>query len=138
MARTKEQNREYQRQYRARKAAERAEESAGEGEKDPKESRVHRDAVSRQLRATGLLHVPEEAPLVQLVKALAKEMDLAPSASTSSRYRVAIADVRRVLNASPGRPKASSDPKPPAEEEPTESAEKVSVLADFKAARGIA
>lgn len=45
---------------------------------------VHRAAVTRMLRATGLTHAPEEAPLVELAKALALEMDDAPSASTSS------------------------------------------------------
>jgi hypothetical protein len=143
MPRTKEQDREYQRLRRARKAAEAVEQggvtvsdgtspSAGR-----KKVGAHRAAVTRMLRATGLAHAPEEAPLVELVKALALEMDEAPSASTSSRYRAALADVRRVLDraARPVTP-AVSGPLPQADAAPEKSAP-VSSLQAFKDARGI-
>ncbi|KTR87061.1 hypothetical protein NS354_01830 [Leucobacter chromiiresistens] len=51
------------------------------------------------LRATGLAHVSEEAPLVELVKLLAREMDESPSASTATQYRAALSEVRKVLEA---------------------------------------
>lgn len=142
MPRTKEQDREYQRLRRARKAAEGAEQS-GVTDVDVtshasgrKKGGVHRAAVTRMLRATGLAHAPEEAPLVELVKALAVEMDEAPSASTSSRYRAALADVRRVLDRA-ARPDASAaEPSRQSDAEAEKSAP-VSSLQAFKDARGI-
>jgi hypothetical protein len=94
------------------------------------------------LRSTGLVHVPEEAPLVELVKSLAAELDAGAEGAVASRYRAALADVRRVLAYS-GRPKSSADPAPPAEEaEPAtrseaEPAAPVNSLAAFKQKRGI-
>ncbi|MEV7875191.1 hypothetical protein [Microbacterium sp. NPDC089188] len=102
-----------------------------------KRAGVHRAAVTRMLRATGLAHAPEEAPLVELVKSLAVEMDEAPSASTSSRYRAALADVRRVLDraARPASPPAAGPlPQPDAA---GEKSAPVSSLQAFKDARGI-
>lgn len=142
MPRTKEQDREYQRLRRARKAAE-AVEQGGVTDSDVtspssgrKRAGVHRAAVTRMLRATGLAHAPEEAPLVELVKALAVEMDEAPSASTSSRYRAALADVRRVLDraARPAAPAPGPSPQPDAADEKSAP---VSSLQAFKDARGI-
>jgi hypothetical protein len=143
MPRTKEQDREYQRLRRARKAAE-AVEQGGVTDADvtsPSSSRkrvgVHRAAVTRMLRATGLAHASEEAPLVELVKALAREMDDAPSASTSSRYRAALADVRRVLDRA-ARPAAAPAPGPsPQPDAAAEKSAPVSSLQAFKDARGI-
>lgn len=142
MPRTREQDREYQRLRRARKAAE-AVEQGGVTDDDvtsPSAGRkrvgAHRAAVTRMLRATGLAHAPEEAPLVELVKALALEMDDAPSASTSSRYRAALSDVRRVLDhaARPAAPTPAPSPQPDAADEKSAP---VSSLQAFKEARGI-
>lgn len=143
MPRTKEQDREYQRLRRARKAAEGAEQG-GVTDADVtshasgrKKAGVHRAAVTRMLRATGLAHAPEEAPLVELVKALAVEMDEAPSASTSSRYRAALADVRRVLDRA-ARPDASAAAEPSLQSDAgAEKSAPVSSLQAFKDARGI-
>jgi hypothetical protein len=62
------------------------------------------------LRATGLAQVPDEAPLVALVKALAKELDENPSSTrTQQAYLSALKDVRRVLNGAAGRPRGSAE-----------------------------
>jgi hypothetical protein len=66
------------------------------------------------LRATGLAHVPEEAPLVELLRALADEMDNEPGARVRAEYLSALKDVRRVLNSSGGRPRGSADTPAPA------------------------
>ncbi|PPF64549.1 hypothetical protein C5E11_03930 [Clavibacter michiganensis] len=62
------------------------------------------------LRSTGLAHVPEEAPLVELLRTLADEMD-SGHATTRARaeYLSALKDVRRVLNSSYARPTGSAD-----------------------------
>lgn len=139
MPRSKEQDREYQRLRRAQKAGNASASSGvtGDGVTSPASGRVHRSAVTRMLRATGLAHSPEEAPLVELVKALALEMDQTPSASTSSRYRAALADVRRVLD----RAARQVTPVPAATSssagEESEKAAPVSSLQAFKDARGI-
>jgi hypothetical protein len=143
MPRTKEQDREYQRLRRARRAADAV--NAGgvmeSGVTSPSSGRkragAHRAAVTRMLRATGLAHAPEEAPLVELVKALALEMDEAPSASTSSRYRAALADVRRVLDRA-ARPVSPAQPGPSQQSDAAaEKSATVSSLQAFKDARGI-
>lgn len=74
--------------------------------------RTHRNAVTRMLRVTGLLNVPEEAPLVALVKELAREMDEGGGTRARADYLSALKDVRRVLNMSEGRPRKSADPAP--------------------------
>lgn len=78
---------------------------------------THSAAVTRMLTATGLLSVPDEAPLVMLVKTLAKQMDADPSSTrTQQAYLSALKDVRRVLNAavapSKQRGAAKSQPAP--------------------------
>lgn len=93
------------------------------------------------LRATGLLHVPEEAPLVELVKSLATELDDGGGSRTYAAYIAALKDVRRVLSVS-ARPKSSPDlPAPAVEPEPDEAGEvgaaPVNSLAAFRQARGI-
>lgn len=70
-------------------------------------SREHRNAVTRMLRASGLLQVPEEAPLVALVKSLAKELDEGGGSRAYTAYLSALKDVRRVLAAAPGSAGAS-------------------------------
>lgn len=147
MPRTREQDREYRKAYRARKRAETAAAKKQPAAKPASDTRErspkpgpHRAAVTRMLRATGLVHVPEEAPLVELVKTLAAELDAGAEGAAASRYRAALADVRRVLAYS-GRPQSSSDTPPPAEEPPASSPVQdgapVNSLAAFKAARGM-
>lgn len=93
------------------------------------------------LRVTGLLHVPEEAPLVQLVKDLAFDLDDGGGKEVYAKYLSALKDVRRVLAYS-ARPSSSADPAPTSSEpERDESvdteAAPVNSLADFRKQRGI-
>lgn len=104
--------------------------------------RTHSAAVSRLLRSTGLLHVPEEAPLVMLVKDLAKQMDHDGGTRIAAAYLSALKDVRRVL-AYGARPKTSADSTPPVAADlfPAEDATDVGTvnsLAAFRQSRGIA
>lgn len=64
--------------------------------------------------------MPDEAPLVMLVKTLAKQMDEDPSSTrTQQAYLSALKDVRRVLNAAAAPPKRGGKAKPePAPVEP--------------------
>lgn len=71
--------------------------------------RRHRSALTRMLRSTGLAHVPEEAPLVELLRTLADEMDNGPTTRARAEYLSALKDVRRVLNSSYARPTGSAD-----------------------------
>jgi hypothetical protein len=110
--------------------------------KKPKESRLHRASVTRMLRATGLLHVPEEAPLVTLLKDLAKELDLNGGARTRQQYLSALKDVRRVLRDAPGETAASTG-EPSADDDPDDEATsdvavdpKVSDFDRFKRSKG--
>jgi hypothetical protein len=106
-------------------------------------SREHRAAVTRMLKATGLLRIPEEAPLVALVKSLAKEMDEGGGSRTYSAYLSALKDVRRVLDRAPGSTALVSTPAPSAadadeasvEEKPSVDQE-VLDFAGFAAAKG--
>ncbi|WP_396289413.1 hypothetical protein [Curtobacterium sp. KT1] len=66
--------------------------------------------MTRTLRATGLLRITEEAPLVALVKSLAKEMDEGAGLGTYSAYQSALKDVRRVLDRAPGSAALVSTP----------------------------
>jgi hypothetical protein len=102
-------------------------------------SRIHRDAVTRMLRASGLLKVPEEAPLVALVKALAKEMDEGGGSRAYTAYLSALKDVRRVLAAAPGDAGVGGDELPERAAKTTATPEDASVeseddagVADFE------
>lgn len=101
----------------------------------------HRASVTRMLRATGLVNVPEEAPLVELVKALAAEMDSSPGARVRADYLSALKDVRRVLNGSGGKVRGSSESKTVVKPEMSESEDELTPvpndLAVFKAAHKI-
>ncbi|OZD48637.1 hypothetical protein CH252_19105 [Rhodococcus sp. 06-1477-1B] len=106
------------------------------------------------LKVTGLLHVPEEAMFVQLLRDLALELDNGGGASDRRAYLSAQKDLRRILEGgqrrSPRRrePAASAAapvaPAPPAAEttttdDPTSDAPPPpNSLAEFKARRGIA
>jgi len=102
----------------------------------------HRKAVMRMLRATGLVHVPEEAPLIELVKELADELDTEGGARNRQAYLSALKDLRRVINASTGVPRGSAEVIPPADadEEPTHDTEvpRQNDLANFKQKHKIA
>lgn len=109
-----------------------------------KAERPHRAALTRMLRHTGLANVPEEAPLVELLRSLADELDKGGGSRPRIEYRAALKDARMVLNATVrGKPKSAPDvpvPTTPAEgvEQPSddELAEPTS-LAKFKEERGI-
>lgn len=73
-----------------------------------KSSRPHRAALTRMLRVTGLAHIPEEAPLVELLRTLADEIDDGGGSRPRIEFRNALRDARAVLNAS-GRPRGSAD-----------------------------
>lgn len=107
----------------------------------------HTAALGRMLRHTGLDNVPEEAPLVALLRTLAAELDAGGGSRPRIEYRAALKDARMVLNATVrGKPKsdpaAVSVPEPPEPPEPDgdgeddEIAEPTS-LAKFKEDRGI-
>lgn len=151
MPRSRESNREYMREYRARKRREAGAVSSGVGRAAPAAAVAapvsrgtaagpHRRAVTRLLRATGLLHVPEEAPLVELLKELATVMDEGGGVKAAAQYRAALRDVRAVLAFS-ARPKSSADVVPPSVEEEAASEgsppARVNSLAAFRDARGI-
>lgn len=106
--------------------------------------RPHRAALTRMLRHTGLGNVPEEAPLVELLRTLADELDNGGGSRPRIEYRAALKDARMVLNTTVrGRPK--TDPTPAAKttpEVPVEGAEgeeldEPTSLALFKQERGI-
>ena len=107
---------------------------------DRKRQGPHRRAVTRMLRATGLVHVPEEAPLVELLKDLATDLDNGGGGRTRAAYLSALKDLRRLLNAEVGRPRGSSDavdvvPEP--EPDVVDPVPEPTSLAKFKQARGI-
>ena len=64
-----------------------------------KSERPHRAALTRMLRATGLAQMPDEAPLVELLRSLADELDEGGGSRPRIEYRNALKDVRAVLNA---------------------------------------
>jgi hypothetical protein len=88
--------------------------------------------------------MPEEAPLVELLRQLSDDLDNGVGGERSrAAYLSALKDVRRVLAAAPARPKTRQDPEVPAEPDPTvEAAEdrgpEPTSLATFKQKRGIA
>lgn len=100
----------------------------------------HSAALGRMLRHTGLDNVPEEAPLVALLRTLAAELDAGGGSRPRIEYRAALKDARMVLNATVrGKPKTGPDvpvPPTPPEPEDREIPEPTS-LAKFKEGRGI-
>lgn len=100
-----------------------------------KSDRPHRAALTRMLRATGLARVPEEAPLVELLRTLADELDSGGGSRPRIEYRAALKDARLVLKAAPGSAGVS---KPPADEDDTDTADESEVpvvdpeVADFE------
>lgn len=107
----------------------------------------HLAAVERMLSSSGLAKIDDEAPLVELLRDLAKQMDEGGGARVMQAYLSAQKDARRVLAAAPGDPGSRSDDDPtekPADAatgaedasgEPEESPE-VASFARFKRAKG--
>lgn len=109
-------------------------------------ARPHRAAVTRMLKATGLVHIPQEAPLVELLRSLADELDAGGGSRARAEYLSALKDVRRVL-ATPGIGKVSAKKAaakaPDAVDDAESAAQTVPApttddLTTFRARRGIA
>jgi hypothetical protein len=77
-----------------------------------KAERPHRAALTRMLRSTGLAQMSDEAPLVELLRSLADEIDAGGGSRPRIEYRNALKDARAVLNAAA---KPSRGTKAPAE-----------------------
>jgi len=109
----------------------------------PRPDRTNRDALSRMLRTTGLASMADEAPLVALLKRLAKKLDEGGGTRDEAMYLSALKDARRVLDMAPARGKSSvgrgqkSEAKV-TEEKPEVVPPKPNDLAEFKLKRGIA
>lgn len=109
-----------------------------------KSERPHRAALTRMLRATGLAQVAEEAPLVELLRTLADELDAGGGSRPRIEYRAALKDARMVLKAAPGSagvskpdPEDDESPAAPESDEPTVDPE-VADFESFKRAKGSA
>jgi hypothetical protein len=75
------------------------------------------------LRATGLAQMPDEAPLVELLRSLADEIDAGGGSRPRIEYRNALKDARAVLNAAVKPARGSSTRKPePLADEPSDAA----------------
>jgi len=63
-------------------------------------------SLERMLRTTGLGSMPDEAPLVFLLRRLAKKLDAGGGTRDEAMYLSALKDARRVLNgaAAPAKP----------------------------------
>lgn len=93
-------------------------------------------ALTRVLRSTGLLHVPEEALLVELLRDLARDLDGGAGARTKTQFLSALKDLRRVLAAAPGSTGASKVPAVDEEESEPSVVEDVDPeVADFESFR---
>ncbi|WP_146079278.1 hypothetical protein [Rathayibacter sp. AY1A4] len=100
--------------------------------------RLHRAALTRYLRATGLVQVPEAAPVVEMLRALADELDAGGGQRPRAEYRQYLKLANQLYDTSPRRKKAA--PEPPAQQPAViapEPSKKVSSLAAFKEGRGI-
>lgn len=106
-----------------------------------KSERPHRAALTRMLRATGLAQVPEEAPLIELLRTLADELDNGGGSRPRIEYRAALKDARQVLKSAPGAAGASSAEPEDKESSDVESEEptvdpEVADFASFRRAKG--
>ncbi|GAA3947948.1 hypothetical protein [Microbacterium soli] len=100
--------------------------------------RPHRAALTRMLRATGLAHVPEEAPLVELLRSLADELDNGGGSRPRIEYRNALRDARAVLNSTVRSPvRKAPDVSEPEMDEKPDPEPKPNDLAAFKQRKGI-
>lgn len=103
--------------------------------------RHYRDALTRVLRATGLLHVPEAALLVATLKDLALQLDEGAGQRVMALWISAHKDLQRFLAGHAVRSsKPAAGKKPAAEEKPTPPAPapRRNDLAEFKTKHGIA
>ncbi len=102
----------------------------------PNERGRYQKALTRVLRATGLLQVPEEALLIELLRDLARDLDNGAGARTKTQFLSALKDLRRVLSAAPGSAGASKVPAVDEEEPSADEAEAVEPeVADFESFR---
>jgi hypothetical protein len=62
-------------------------------------------SLERMLRTTGLGSMPDEAPLVFLLRRLAKKLDAGGGTRDEAMYLSALKDARRVLNGAGAVPK---------------------------------
>ncbi|MGA6128823.1 hypothetical protein [Microbacterium sp. NPDC064943] len=83
-----------------------------------KSQRPHRAALTRMLRATGLAQMPDEAPLVELLRSLADEIDNGGGSRPRIEYRNALKDARAVLNAAAKPVRGTKAPAEKVAEEP--------------------
>lgn len=112
----------------------------------PRSRRAHRDALTRILRSTGLVQVPEAALIIATLRDLAKVMDEGGGSRYLAAYLTAQKDLQRMINAGSAlaRPQGSSESsarKKPASADAEDEAPEAPVrneLADFKKKRGIA
>ena len=101
-------------------------------------SRPYRAALTRYLRATGLAQIPEEAPLVELLRQLADELDAGGGSRPRIEWRNALRDARAVLAKAPGAQGASRIKRPktvPKVEPEEEAAAPKPEVADFESFR---
>lgn len=107
-------------------------------------TRPHRAALTRMLRHTGLAQMPDEAPLVELLRSLADELDEGGGSRPRIEYRNALKDARAVLNAAvkPRRASAAEKRAVETDSEPAEAPEVVPETPDnllqFEQRHGIA
>lgn len=104
--------------------------------------RPHRAALTRMLRATGLANLPEEAPLVELLRTLADEIDEGGGSRPRIEFRNALRDARQVVDAAAKRRGAGSaegslmpPSKPDAEPEEEEPETSVTDMEKFRQGR---
>ncbi len=96
-------------------------------------TRPHRAALTRMLKATGLAQVPEEAPLIELLRTLADEIDEGGGSRPRIEFRNALRDARQVLAAAAKRRETGDGegslmpPSKPADDEVEESVESETV-----------
>ena len=107
-----------------------------------KADRPHRAALTRMFCATGVVNMPDKAPLVEVLRTLADEMDAGGGSRVQAQYRAALKDFWNMLNAAPGRMKKAAESVPSELDEGVEGdgaggRPKSNDLADFKARKGI-
>ncbi len=104
-------------------------------------TRPHRAALTRMLRATGLAQIPDEAPLVELLRTLADEIDEGGGSRPRIEFRNALRDARQVMAVrakaqAPASTSGSLIPQSPPDEEPeVEAAPEVTDLERFRQRR---
>ena len=104
-------------------------------------TRPHRAALTRMLRATGLVSIPEEAPLVELLRTLADEIDEGGGSRPRIEFRNALRDALQVVAAkakgqmAPPTGGSLMPPSTPDDEQPTEQETPVTAMQKFREGR---